>query len=47
MLKCIFTTFIGIISDVIKLVKVILIRVLNVFLKFTHKNTIEIDDENE
>ena len=47
MLKCIFMTFVGVILDTIKLVKVGLIRILNVFLKLAHKNTIEINDENE
>ena len=47
LLKCILDTFIGILKDIVKLVKVILIRVINVFLKLAHKDTIEINDENE
>ena len=47
LLKCIIMTFAGILKDLVKLVRVILIRIVNVFLKLAHKNTIEINDENE
>ena len=47
MLKCILMTFVGILKDLVKLVKLILIRVINIFLKIAHKNTIDINDENE
>ncbi len=47
MLKSIVSTFIGIITDIIKLFKIIIIRIINVFLKLTKKEVIEIEDENE
>lgn len=46
MLKCIVMTFIGVLTDILKLVKVILIRIINVFLKIAHKDSIDINDEN-
>lgn len=45
MLKTILLTFVGTVLDIVKLVKVIGIRVINLFLKLVKKDTIKIEDE--